>query len=110
MIERLFDRECRYGEPGYGLALEEIISAKELLLGLLDNAGKEQMERLTDAYLRQENAMALGAFTEGFCIAAGLALDVREYLDANEKKNAAIYYNQEGLGEAPGAFPRPEGG
>lgn len=84
------------------------LAAEQGLTERLGSGGAALLERLEDAYLRRERAMALGAFTEGFLTAAGLALDIRKHL-SGEGAEAAIYYNQEGLGEAPRGPSQHEG-
>lgn len=79
MIERLLDGERQLGGEAYHSAMTQILEAGDALINLLDNAGREWLEKLGDAYGRRERAVMEAAFREGFCRAALLALDVLIY-------------------------------
>lgn len=79
MVERLLDRERQLGGEAYHSAMTQILEAGDALINLLDNAGREWLEKLGDAYGRRERVVMEAAFREGFCQAALLALDVLIY-------------------------------
>ena len=79
MIERLLDRERQLGGQAYHSAMTQILEAGDALINLLDNAGREWLEKLGDAYGQRERVVMEAAFREGFCQAALLALDVLAY-------------------------------
>lgn len=75
MIERLMNPERPYGEPEYSRLSEQITQLKQELIIQLDQEGRERLEQLTDAYLRQENAVLRDAFADGFWSAVELMLE-----------------------------------
>ena len=79
MVERLLDRERQLGGEAYHSAMTQILEAGDALINLLDNAGREWLEKLGDAYGQRERVVMEAAFREGFCQAALLALDVLVY-------------------------------
>ena len=79
MVERLLDRERQLGGEAYHSAMAQILEAGDALTNLLDNTGREWLEKLGDAYGQRERAVMEAAFREGFCQAALLAMDVLIY-------------------------------
>ena len=79
MIERLLEKEKRFGEPDYSRAMQEILAASEKLSKYLQPEGKRLLDELSDAYTRRETTVMEAAFREGFCQATLLALDVLIY-------------------------------
>ena len=79
MIEHLLEYEKRFGEPEYSHATAEILRVSEALAQRLDAEGAAWLEKLSESYIRRERAIMEGAFREGFCRAALLALDVLAY-------------------------------
>ena len=79
MIERLLDGERQLGGEAYHRAMARILEAGDALTSLLDDTGREWLEKLGDAYGQRERAVMEAAFREGFCQAALLALDVLAY-------------------------------
>lgn len=77
MIERLFPEDYPFGEPEYSKASEQIHKLQQSIGQRLDDDGKQDLEQLADAYLRQSNLAVRSAFTEGFRIAIELMLDVK---------------------------------
>lgn len=75
MIERLINLERPYGEPEYSRLSEQITQLKQGLIIQLDQEGRNRLEQLTDAYLRQENAVLRDAFADGFWSAVELMLE-----------------------------------
>lgn len=75
MVERLINLERPYGEPEYSRLSEQITQLKQELIIQLDQEGRERLEQLTDAYLRQENAVLRDAFADGFWSAVELMLE-----------------------------------
>lgn len=75
MIERLINLERPYGEPEYSNLSKQIIRSKQELIAQLDQKGRERLEQLTDAYLRQENAVLRDAFAGDFWSALELMLE-----------------------------------
>lgn len=79
MIERFINMERPYGEPAYSKQSEEISRLKNLLCSQLNCEGQECLEQLTNAYLRQENAVLRDAFTDGFWTAIELMLEFEKW-------------------------------
>ena len=79
MIERLLDGERQLGGEAYHSAMAQILEAGDALTNLLDDTGRQWLEKLGDAYGQRERAVMEAAFREGFCRAALLALDVLIY-------------------------------
>ena len=79
MVERLLDRERQLGGEAYHSAMAQILEAGDALSNLLDDTGRQWLEKLGDAYGRREQVVMEAAFREGFCQAALLALDVLTY-------------------------------
>ena len=79
MIERLLDGERQLGGEAYHNAMVQILEASDTLSSLLDDTGREWLEKLGDAYGQRERVVMEAAFREGFCQAALLALDVLVY-------------------------------
>ena len=79
MIERLLDGERQLGGEKSRRAIGDILAASDALAGCLDEAGKQWLEQLGDAYGRRERSVMEAAFLEGFCQAVLLALDVLAY-------------------------------
>ena len=79
MVERLLDGERQLGGEAYHSAMAKILEAGDALTNLLDNTGREWLEKLGDAYGQRERAVMEAAFREGFCQAALLAMDVLIY-------------------------------
>ena len=79
MVERLLDRERQLGGEAYHSAMALILEAGDALSNLLDDTGRQWLEKLGDAYGQRERAVMEAAFREGFCQAALLALDVLAY-------------------------------
>ena len=80
MIERLYDNSRR--SPRYHEAMKPIIAALDALWELPGAGDAGRLEALPDVYARAERAATLDALTEGFRIAAGLALDLLRYPDS----------------------------
>lgn len=78
MIERFMNQERPYGEPKYSILSAEIAFLKHQLYEQLDQKGKDWLEQMTDAYMRQENAVLRDAFSEGFWSAVELALEFQQ--------------------------------
>ena len=76
MIERLLDGERQLGGEAYHGAMAQILEVGDALTNLLDDTGRQWLEKLGDAYGQRERAVMEAAFREGFCRAALLALDV----------------------------------
>ena len=79
MMERLMEDGFRYGEPVYTQCSEEMIALSEELRKQLDREASDLLDRLEDVFVKRETASVEGAFREGFCRAALLALDVLAY-------------------------------
>ena len=79
MIERLLDGERQLGGEAYHGAMAQILEAGDALTNLLDDTGRQWLEKLGDAYGQREWVVMEAAFREGFCRAALLALDVLAY-------------------------------
>ena len=79
MIERLLDVERQLGGKAYHSAMAQILEAGDALSNLLDDTGRQWLEKLGDAYGQRERVVMEAAFREGFCQAALLALDVLAY-------------------------------
>ena len=79
MVERLLDRERQLGGEAYHNAMAQILEAGDALSNLLDDTGRQWLEKLGDAYGHRERVVMEAAFREGFCQAALLALDVLVY-------------------------------
>ena len=79
MVERLLDRERQLGGEAYHSAMAQILEAGDALSNLLDDTGRQWLEKLGDAYGQRERVVMEAAFREGFCRAALLALDVLAY-------------------------------
>lgn len=79
MIEHLLNLERRFGEPEYSAATEEIIQATKILSLCLNADMRTCLEKLTDSYIRREQAVMEGAFRDGFCQAALLMLEISLY-------------------------------
>ena len=75
MIERLINLERPYGEPEYSKRTEEISRLKDSLCGQLDQKGVQWLKRLTNAYMRQENAVLCDVFSDDFWTAVKLMLE-----------------------------------
>ncbi|OUN19872.1 hypothetical protein B5G34_16760 [Flavonifractor sp. An82] len=76
MIERLLDGERQLGGEAYHSAMAQILEAGDALINLLDNAGREWLEKLGDAYGQRERVVMEAAFREGVRVAILLALDL----------------------------------
>lgn len=79
MIEQLINMERPYGEPAYSKQSEEISRLKNLLCSQLNCEDREHLEQLTNAYLRQENAVLRDAFADGFWTAVELMLEFEKW-------------------------------
>lgn len=79
MVERLLDRERQLGGEAYHSAMAQILEAGDALTNLLDDTGRQWLEKLGDAYGQRERVVMEAAFREGFCQAVLLALDVLVY-------------------------------
>lgn len=75
MIERLINLERPYGEPEYSKLSKQITMLQEQLAKQLNQEGKEWLEQLSDAYIRQSTAILYGAFADGFWSAVELMLE-----------------------------------
>lgn len=75
MIGRLINPERPYGDPEYSRLSEQITQLRQELIIQLDQEGKNRLEQLTDAYLRQESAVLRDAFSDGFWSAVELVLE-----------------------------------
>lgn len=75
MIERLMNEEFRYGEPGSSKAEGQIAEIYQELRGMLDREGRILLEKLSDAYIRQNNLIVKDVFKSGFCSAVELMID-----------------------------------
>lgn len=75
MIARLINLERPYGEPKYSSLSEEISRLRNQLNDLLDQQGVRWLEQMTDAYMKQEDAVLRDAFAEGFWSAVELMLE-----------------------------------
>lgn len=76
MIQRLFDKARPYRSQGYTEASKRILDAEDALKVLLDQEDRQLLERLTNAYGDREGTVGLEAFTNGFCAAVLLAVDI----------------------------------
>lgn len=76
MIERLLDGERQLGGEAYHSAMAQILEAGDALINLLDNAGREWLEKLGDAYGQRERVVMEAAFREDVRVAILLALDL----------------------------------
>ena len=79
MVERLLDGERQLGGQAYHSSMAQILEATDTLSNLLDDTGRQWLEKLGDAYGQRERAVMEAAFREDFCQAALLALDVLAY-------------------------------
>ena len=79
MVERLLDRERQLGGEAYHSAMAQILEAGDALSNLLDDTGRQWLEKLGDAYGQRERVVMEAAFREGFCQATLLAMDVLVY-------------------------------
>lgn len=75
MIEQLMNQERPYGGSEYSRLSGEISRLRNQLNDLLDQEGVLQLEQLTDAYMKQEDAVLRDAFAEGFWSAVELMLE-----------------------------------
>jgi hypothetical protein len=75
MIERLMDMERSYGEPEYSKLSHQITQLRQALEQQLNQEGLADLERLTEAYIRQGNVLLSDGFAEGFWSAINLALE-----------------------------------
>jgi len=75
MIERLMDLERPCRDSAYIELSEQIVQLKQELSKHLDQEGKELLDRLSEAYLKQSGIMLKRAFSDGFCVTVGLTLD-----------------------------------
>lgn len=75
MIERLMDMERSYGEPEYSKLSHQITQLRQVLEQQLNQEGLADLERLTEAYIRQGNVLLSDGFAEGFWSAINLALE-----------------------------------
>ena len=79
MVERLLDGERQLGGQAYHNAMAQILEVGDVLSNLLNDTGRQWLEKLGDAYGQRERVVMKAAFREGFCQAALLALDVLVY-------------------------------
>ena len=79
MVERLLDGERQLGGEAYHSSMAQILEAGDALSNLLDDTGRQWLEKLGDAYGQRERVVMEAAFREGFCQATLLALDVLAY-------------------------------
>lgn len=79
MIEHLLESEKRFGEPEYSRATAESLQASEALSRRLATERAAWLEKLSESYIRREQAIMEGAFREGFYRAALLVADVLAY-------------------------------
>lgn len=75
MIERLMDLEHLCCGPEHVEMSKQLAQLKQKLSERLDREGKELLERISDAYLNQNNDLLECVFSDGFCAAVGLMLD-----------------------------------
>lgn len=75
MIKRLMDLERLCGNPEYIEMSEQVVQLKQKLSEHLDQEGKELLDQMSDAYLRQNGIALELVFSDGFCSAVGLMLD-----------------------------------
>jgi len=78
------DEERPYGEPEYDRLSERIVRLKRELAEQLGQAGKDELEQLTEAYLKQSNILMRDTFYDGFCCAADLMLDYLKWQSHTE--------------------------
>lgn len=82
MIEKLIDPEHFCGGPEYDALTKRIVEIRRELGELLDVAGKELLDQMSIAYIRQQEALRSSSFTDGFCTAAELALEILKHRSA----------------------------
>ena len=75
MIERLVDLERQYGEPEYSKLSKQIIVLQEKLKKQLGPEGKEWLEQLCDAYIRQGTVILYDVFADGFWSAVDIMVE-----------------------------------
>ena len=75
MIERLFEEERPCDNPAYRQYAQQIVEARQILDGQLDEEGRACLDQLTEMYLRQSNIEIREAFVQGFCAAVELLLE-----------------------------------
>lgn len=100
MIERLMDMERSYGEPEYSKLSHQITQLRQALEQQLNQEGLADLERLTEAYIRQGNVLLSDGFAEGFWSAINLALE--HYM-----QNHRIYSNPRNYQGIPAAENQP---
>lgn len=75
MLEHLMNEERTYGEPVYSEQAKEITQIRQQVFMQLNAEGRDALERMSDAYMRQETAVLHDAFAEGFWTAVELMLE-----------------------------------
>ena len=65
MIERLLDGERQLGGEAYHNAMAQILEVGDALTNLLDDTGRQWLEKLGDAYGQRERAVMEAAFRRG---------------------------------------------
>ena len=78
MIARLINQGYPFGEPTYTETAKQIGEMKEKISAQLDDNGKDILEQICNAHLKQCNAVLESAFVEGFCTATDLFTDYLE--------------------------------
>jgi len=76
VIEWLMDLEHPCKDPRYHEWAEQIVQLKQNLDKQLNQEGISQLAQMMDAYARQEDAVLREAFTDGFCAAVELMLEL----------------------------------
>ena len=76
MIERLFDDSEPSHDPACEAARKEVLEAETAVQMLLGDAGFPALERLSQANAQLLGASTRQVYTQGFCDAAELGLDV----------------------------------
>ncbi len=75
MIENLFNDEFSYGGLERVRSSDEIREIRRLLLKELDETGQSQLDRLCNAYKRQNSAINRDVFVAGFSTAVRLLIE-----------------------------------
>lgn len=77
IIDRLMDKEYRYGDPEDSRLGKEVASIASTLSTQLDESGKKLLENLLDLEIRRTILVQEDAFTIGVCTGVKLMCEVQ---------------------------------
>ena len=80
MISKLMNQERPCEEPEYSKALVQIGELREKLWTQLNPEGQDLLEQLLDMTFHRESVSVESVFTEGFCTAIEMMLEVYRHL------------------------------